>query len=70
MDLLENSTFRLHLVAYLRRVLGIQYVNVERVEVDTSRTVPDGAAYMFGETFRFYVKVLPNNTYVFSPEKA
>lgn len=66
MDLLENDTFRLQALAYIRRALGIQYVNMDRLELDTSRTVPDGAAYRFGETFRFIAKALPNDTYVFS----
>ena len=67
MDLLEDSTFRLHATTYLRRMLGIQYVNLDRLEVDTSRTVPDGGAYVFGGTFRFIAKAVVDNTFVFSP---
>ena len=68
MDVLENSTIRLQTVAYIRRMLGIQHVNMDRLVADTSRVVPDGAAYVFSDTFKFYLKVLPNNACVFSPD--
>jgi hypothetical protein len=66
---MENSMLSIHVVAYLRQMLGIQYVNLERLKPDTTRNVPDGMAYVFSDTFRFVVKILPNNTYVFSPEQ-
>lgn len=66
MDLLENTTFRVHMITYIRNKLGIHYVNMDRLKVDTTRNISDGMAYIFGDTFQFIVKQLPNNTYVFS----
>ena len=69
MELLENANFYFQVTSYLRRMLDIKYVNMERLAADPSRNVPDGAAYVFGDVFRFIVKELPNDTYVFSPDR-
>lgn len=58
---MDDSAFRLHVVFYLRSTLGIQYVNLDRLEVDSTR--PGG--YAFG-THRFVAHQQEDGTYEFS----
>ena len=58
---MDELAFRLDVVFYLRKTLGIQYVNMDQLEVDMTR--PNG--YIFG-THRFTARKLSNGMYVFN----
>jgi hypothetical protein len=55
-----DSAFRVNVIFYLREALGIKYVNIDQLQVDSTR--PNG--YLFG-THRFVAHPLPDGTYRF-----